>query len=78
MTTSLASIRNTGAVADPVISPADIEDALTVLVPVEGLGQQLTERLTEETGSHEEWPHSYQFWKVAIAKIDAAKTNRGE
>ncbi len=74
MTTSLAFIRNTGAVADPVISPADIEDALTVLVPVEGLGQQLT----EETGSHEEWPHSYQFWKVAIAKIDAAKTNRGE
>lgn len=74
MTTSLASMRNAGAVADPVVSPADTEDALTVLAPLEGLGQQLA----EETGSHEEWPHSYQFWKAAIAKIDAAKTNRGK
>ena len=63
-----------GAVAEPVVSPADAKDALTILDPVEGLGQQLP----EETGSHVEWPHSYQFWKAAIAKIDAAKANRGK
>ena len=74
MTTSLVSISNAGAVAEPVVSPADAKDALTVLDPLEGLGQQLP----EETGSRQEWPHSYQFWKAAIAKIDAAKANRGE
>ncbi len=74
MTTSLASTSRAGAVAEPVVRPADSEDALTVLAPVEGLGQQLAEK----TGSHKEWPHSYQFWKAAIAKIDAAKANRGK
>ena len=54
MTTSLASTSNAGAVAEPVVSPADAKEALTILDPVEGLAQQLT----EDTGSHEEWPHS--------------------
>lgn len=74
MTTSLASTSRAGAVAEPAVSPADIEDALTALAPVGRLGR----RLTEETGSHKEWPHSYQFWKAAIAKIDAAKANGGK
>ena len=73
MTTSLLFSGNAGAVAEPAASPPITEEISAVLDVVE----EPVLEVVEEANTQEDFPYSYQFWKAALAKIDATRANRG-